>query len=292
MGTGAWTTTAFADYTTTTKATVSLDDFYKTNYSAQDLFKGRHMDPLLDPKNVMRECCDSDEHPYTIPVILALDVTGSMGNAAVKTAKELDRIITSCYDLVQDVEFCIMGIGDLNYDYSPIQISQFESDIRIAQWLDKIYFERGGGGNLSEDYTAAWYMGLHHCDLDCWKRGKKGIIITLGDECPNTYLDTRFLERVTGDNHFQNETVETKDLYPLACEKFDIYHISIDDPDSCYDWYRNTYGVDQKWKNLLGQNYRVSTLDGLAATIVNIIANQTSNISIDSQQDNNDVITW
>lgn len=292
MGTGAWTTTAFANYTTTTKATASLDDFYNTNYSAQDLFKSRHIDPLLDPKNVMRECCDSDEHPYTIPVILALDVTGSMGNAAVKTAKELDKIITSCYDLVQDVEFCIMGIGDLNYDYSPIQISQFESDIRIAQWLDKIYFERGGGGNLSEDYTAAWYMGLHHCDLDCWKRGKKGIIITLGDECPNTYLNAHFLERVTGDNHFQNETVETKDLYPLACEKFDIYHISIDDPDSCYNWYRNIYGVDQKWEKLLGQNYRVSTLDGLAATIVNIIANQTSNIDIDSQQDSNDVITW
>ena len=65
-----------------------------------------------------------------------------------------------------------MGIGDLAYDYAPIQASQFESDIRIAEQLDKIYFEGGGGGNNFESYTAAWYFGVHNCKLDCWNRGE------------------------------------------------------------------------------------------------------------------------
>ena len=67
--------------------------------------------------------------------------------------------MTKLYEDITDVEFMIMGIGDLAYDNSPIQISQFESDIRIAEQLDKLWFENGGGGNDYESYTAAWYMG-------------------------------------------------------------------------------------------------------------------------------------
>ena len=85
----------------------------------------------------MRECCDSEEHPNTIPVILGLDVTGSMGEAAVKTAQALNEIMTTLYSEVNDIEFCTMGIGDLFYDHSPIQISQFESDVRIVEQLEE-----------------------------------------------------------------------------------------------------------------------------------------------------------
>lgn len=109
-------------------------------------FKSCGLNAALDPKNVIRECRDSDEHPNTIPVILALDVTGSMGDAAVAVAKKLNVIMTRLFENIKDVEFMIMGIGDLAYDSTPIQASQFESDIRIAEQLDKLYFEYGGGG--------------------------------------------------------------------------------------------------------------------------------------------------
>ena len=189
MGSGSWTSRSFADYTTTTKG-MAVEDFMDTSFSAQELYKARRLSAALDPKIVMRECRDSEEHPNTLPVILALDVTGSMGGSAVKVAQKLNDIMTELYNdpNVQDIEFCIMGIGDLYCDDAPIQISQFESDIRIAEQLDELYFEGGGGGNSYESYTAAWYMGVNHCDLDCWKRGQKGIIITMGDELPNPYL--------------------------------------------------------------------------------------------------------
>ena len=148
MGYGSWSNSTYADYSKSVGRTVTNINginYVDGNYSAQELYRSRQLDSVLDPKNVVRECCDSEEHPNTIPVILALDVTGSMGNTAVEVAKKLNEIMTNLYEEVSDVQFMIMGIGDLYCDAAPIQASQFESDIRIAEQLDKIYFEGGGG---------------------------------------------------------------------------------------------------------------------------------------------------
>lgn len=270
MGSGHWTSSAVQSYTSTTRG-MSLDDYTTRTFSTQEFFKSRDLAEELDPHKIVRECRDSKEHPNTLPVILALDVTGSMGEAAITTAQALNEIMTILYSKIEDVEFCTMGIGDLAYDHAPIQMSQFESDIRIAEQLDKIYFEGGGGGNGYESYTAAWYMGLYHCDLDCWKRNKKGIIITMGDELPNPHLPLKRLSRIVGDN-IQKGSTDTNNLYKLVTEKFDVYHISIDDDDTCYEIYNRGYHLDDEWIRLLGKdNYFVSSLNKLPAIITKII---------------------
>lgn len=276
MGTRSWSDSDYAAYTCVTKS-CSVDNFTTMSYSAQELYKSRKLADVLNPYKVMRECCDSEEHPNTTPVILALDVTGSMGDSAVKVAQQLNTIMTDIYasGVVPDVEFCIMAIGDLAYDGAPIQMGQFESDIRIAEQLDQVYFESGGGGNTYESYTAAWYMGLNHCKLDCWNRGKKSIIITLGDELPNPYLPAKGIERTVGDK-VQGD-IETKDLLPQALEKFDIYHISVDDRASSYQWNNERHNLDGKWTELLGEeHYKVCNLNNLAKTITNIITSTPS----------------
>lgn len=267
MGGGSWTTQSFTTYSTVTKgATLDSLGNMVTTMSNQEMFKAKRVDKALNPYNVMRECRDSEEHPETTPVILALDVTGSMGDAAVEVAKKLNVIMTKLYDQVKDVEFMIMGIGDLYCDDGPIQISQFESDIRIAEQLDKLWFEFGGGGNMSESYTAAWYMGSRHCDLDCWKRGKKGIIITMGDERLNPYLPEQSLMLQTGDD--LEADVETKNLYEEASEKFDIYHIQVDHGRS---WDKD--GIIKSF-GILGDNFKRANMDNIADVIVDIIMNR------------------
>lgn len=269
-----------------------MDDFASTrNLTVQSVYKAHRLSEVLNPYQVMRECCDSDEHPNTLPVILALDVTGSMGKASVKVAQKLNEIMTELYSDsdVPDIEFCIMGIGDLSCDEAPIQMSQFESDIRIAEQLDAIYFEGGGGGNSFESYTAAWYMGINHCKLDCWDRGQKGIIITLGDELPNPYLpiaikDFRGLKNVVGDTHLQGD-IETADLLNEAREKFDLYHISVNDPNSSYAWNNKGDKLDIAWSKLLGDNnYYIANLDNLASTIVDIVKKHHSNSCSNSNE--------
>lgn len=298
MGSGSWTTTSFVNYATSRGYETDTRGTITSNYSNQEMFKAKNIDASLDPKGVIRECCDSKEHPNTFPVILALDVTGSMGQAAVEISKRLNNIMTKLYEQVEDIEFMVMGIGDLSYDSCPIQASQFESDIRIAEQLEKVYFEFGGGGNSYESYTAAWYFGARHTKLDCWNRGKKGIIITIGDERLNPYLPrTAYycgLSNATGDS--LQADVETKDLYTETAEKFDIYHINVN--------HRGGYDQEQIKKSFLeyldDKHFcTINKLDDITDTIVEIItsANESNNIPevtplVQAETDESGAIVW
>ena len=288
MGSGTWTSTSFTAYTTATKgdyATVDSLGVLRTAATNQEMFKSRALDPALDPKGVTRECVDSEEHPNTVPVILALDVTGSMGDAAVEVAKKLNVIMTDLYSKIKDVEFMIMGIGDFAYDQCPLQVSQFESDIRIAEQLDKVYFEFGGGGNYYESYTAAWYFGVHHCKLDCWKRGKRGIIITMGDERLNPCLPEggRYttIKDYIGDNTQGN--IETKSLYSEVIEKYDVYHLNVQHRGD-YDY----PGIKSSWGEYLDDNhFKTVTMDSIAGEIVGIVESSVNNDVVST-----DGISW
>ena len=271
MGGGRWTEEAFDEYAIGSWG-ISGKEAEKARMSTQQVFRKMRLSNVLNPYEVTRTCHDSEEHPNTVPVILALDVTGSMGAAAVKTATGLNKIITEIFrsGKVRDVEFCVMGIGDLHYDNAPIQISQFESDIRIAEQMDEIWFEGGGGGNVFESYTAAWYMGTRHCDLDCWKRGRKGLILTLGDELPNPYLSAAELKAVTGDS--LQADIETESLLEETQKKYEIYHFSVNDNQSSYRRNQERNNLDGAWSQLLGKDhYRVVTIDSLAGEVSGII---------------------
>lgn len=266
MGSGVFTKASFASYST------SLGRSYDTttNYVSGQKYEAARLDEALDPKKfTIRECANNEEHPNTVPVILALDVTGSMGSACAETAAAIGRIVINLFDRFKDVEFCVMGIGDLAYDRAPIQMSQFESDVRIAEALDKVYMEHGGGGNAYESYTAAWYMGLHHTKLDCFdKQGRKGVIITMGDEPLNPYLPASQLNDAT--NAYAQGDVDTNALYEEASKKFDIFHIAINDDACMYSYYES--GIRNTWGKLLGDRCKVSTINELAKTIEDCVA--------------------
>ncbi len=266
MGYGYWTRDSFISYSAgmgrKTDSAGNLDG----SLTDQQLFTQRELHPRLNPRNVIRECCDSEDHPESVPVILALDVTGSMGMASAEVAKKMNEVMTRLYETLPDVEFLVMGIGDLNYDRAPVQMSQFEADIRIAEQLDLVFMEHGGGGNAFESYTAAWYMGARHTRLDCWKRGKRGLLITMGDEPLNPYLPRKELEYVTGDS--LREDVDTNRLYREAAEKYDIWHLHVchRQPDRYLERVRRSFG------KILPEGHLVETdLDSIADTLVRII---------------------
>lgn len=278
MGSGNWTTTSFVDYSRSTGKKVTSTGSVTSN-NLQDFYKQHTIHDDLVPYKKIRECCDGEDHPATIPVILALDVTGSMGSACIRTAQKLNEIMTSLYNEIPDVEFMIMGIGDLAYDKYPIQASQFEADVRIAEAVDRVYMEHGGGGNCYESYTAAWYFGLYNTALDCWKRGKKGIIITMGDEPLNPYLPGGRLKKALGCQ--SDKDVRTEDLYKEVLDKFEVYHLAIDDYDSSYRYFKND--IETSWGKLLGDHYKAVTLNELPQAIVACItASKNSEIPVDN----------
>ena len=229
----------------------------------------------LDPKSRVRECCNTEEHPNTLPVILALDVTGSMGSACDECAASVANLMKDLYEQFEDVEVCVMGVGDLECDDSPLQVSQFESDVRVAKQMQEIYLEKGGGGNSYESYTAPWYFGLYHTRLDCFdKQGRKGVIITMGDEPLNPALNKRDVERFLGVGLEEQVELKTNKLYKEASKKFDIYHISVEDDRTNYNSDRGSYEeqVDKSFKDVIGDDhYLVSSVNGLQKNIVKCI---------------------
>lgn len=279
MGCGSWSSNDFRDYTMSKRMTLESNGKLSSHYTHQDIFVQRSLHPELNPKNILRECCDSDDHPNSFPVILALDVTGSMGDSAAEVAKQLNPIMTKLYEEIPDVQFMVMAIGDLECDNSPLQVTQFESDIRIAKQLDLVYFEGGGGGNPYESYTEAWYFGSYHCVLDCWKRGKKGLIITMGDEILNPVLFesdvAKFIGYPQNNSQFDlNEDIETTVLYEYASEYYDICHINVE------HGYRrdNDSRIKRSFENVIGEGYFYSsTVNGISETIIDIIKTKYEN---------------
>lgn len=148
MGCGTWTTKDWDSYTTTR-------GFSRTS-SASELYKNSAMKDEFNPKNIdVRESCDSNEHPNSSPIILGLDVTGSMSSVLETVSLKLNTLITEIFkrEPVTDPQIMFLAFGDEYYDRCPLQATQFESDIRIAEQLNDVYFERGGGGNGGESYA-------------------------------------------------------------------------------------------------------------------------------------------
>lgn len=293
MGAGNWTTASYSAY----NSSVGKSYDVTTNRVVGQVFHQSHLDKNLDPRNfLIRECVNTEEHPNTIPIIIGLDVTGSMGSSCKETAEALGVIMENLYKKYKDIEFCIMGIGDLAYDHAPVQMSQFESDVRIAESIDKIFMEHGGGGNSFESYTVAWYMGLRRTSLDAiTKQGRKGIIITMGDEELNPYLPVSQLNEKV--NATEQSDIKTKDLYKEASEKFDIFHIAVDSSDNCY--YRHKEGIANTFGQLLGNRLKISTINELSAKIEECIDDSLSSNGISTETapqpnmvNENGEITW
>jgi hypothetical protein len=225
----------------------------------------------LDPKGVkLRESRDSKDNPNSNALIMALDVTGSMGMVLDSMARSgLPTLVTNIYDRkpVTDPHIMCMGIGDAEAgDQAPLQITQFEADIRIAQQLEMIYLEKGGGGNHYESYALAWYFAAVHTSIDCFeKRGKKGYLFTMGDEEPTPYLRKQDIERVTGD--IVQTDLQISQLLTMVSKQWEIFHLIVEEGSN--GKFPKTH---QGWHEILGQRVlHLSDHTKLAEVIVSAI---------------------
>jgi len=90
------------------------------------------------------------------------------------------------------------------------------------------------------------------------------------DEPLNPYLPKDALANVTGDK-LQGD-VETAELYRDASDKFDIYHIAVDDSETCYNMYAPQ--IDSTWgKYLDSEHLRISRVDEIVDYIIDIVSN-------------------
>lgn len=223
-----------------------------TTKPASEIFSRRSIDNAMNPHGVMlRESRDSDEHPDTVSIILALDVTGSMGSIPHFLVKEgLPHIMGNIIQRgIKDPQLLFLAVGDHECDSSPLQVGQFESsDELLDKWLTDVYLEGGGGGNAGESYLLAWYFAGFHTSIDCFeKRQQKGFLFTIGDEPTLPEIPADSVKKIMGNGQYQNYPASV--LLDKARERYHVYHLHI----------KETSAGSQKrtqdgWKQLMGDN--------------------------------------
>jgi hypothetical protein len=210
----------------------------------QEVFKQRSCHPLMDPKGVrVRESRDSAEHPQSLGIVFALDVTGSMGHIPDLLARQelpnLMRILTTAG--VRDPQVLFMAVGDASADKAPLQVGQFETTAELMdQWLTFSFLE-GGGGDLPESYELALYFLAEHTDMDCWvKRKKRGYLFMTGDAPPFPAVSKHQVDGIIGDR--LDDDIPTEHVVAAVAETFHPFFI-LPSP--------NRSG-ERRWRDLMG----------------------------------------
>jgi hypothetical protein len=218
----------------------------------QQVFQQQSCHPLMNPKGVrVRESRDSAEHPNTLSVVFALDVTGSMGHIpkllATQELPKFMKVLTDCK--VPDPQLLFMAVGDATSDQAPLQVGQFESTAELMdQWLTWSYLEGGGGGTGQESYELGLYFLALHTEMDCWvKRRQRGYLFMTGDENPYPILSRHIVDGIIGDR--LDDDLKVEEVVAELQKTFVPFFII---PDK-----ERAARCERAWRDLLGDHVLV-----------------------------------
>jgi hypothetical protein len=221
----------------------------RASIPAQQVFKQAKCHPLMDPKGVrLRESRDSADHPQSLGIVFALDVTGSMGEIPkIMATQQLPVFMKTLLECkVPDPQLLFMAVGDAVNDHAPLQVGQFESTAELMdQWLTWTYLEGGGGELGQESYELGLYFLAMHTEMDCMtKRNKRGYLFMTGDEIPYPTLSKHVVDGVIGDR--LDEDLSCDEIVAELQKTFIPFFII---PDRA-----RAKRCERRWRDLLGDH--------------------------------------
>ncbi|MBU1180361.1 hypothetical protein KJ885_05435 [Patescibacteria group bacterium] len=202
----------------------------------------KSMHPSMDPKKKpIRECRDSEEHPETVPIAAALDMTLSRGNDYEVVFTKFPRLIGQLIKrgVLLHPQFCFIGYGDAQFDKAVVQLGEFESDNRVDKMLLNLWPERGGGGNGAESAELVAYLGARNMELDCLGRGRKGYFFFNTDEGFYPEVSKEEVERLIGQKLPKN--VSSAKIFEELRKKFHVFCIFQQKP-----WEKRKEDIDKE----------------------------------------------
>jgi hypothetical protein len=264
MGGNPWDEKKWASYSTVASAK-SREALYTRSSAEAPVQSGQ----VINAVNIkMRESRDSVGNPCSTPILIGLDVTGSMGFIAERIAKASLGILVGHIlqrKPVADPHLLFMGIGDaVQRDKAPLQCTQFESDNRIVDQLTDIFLEGGGGGNRFESYDLAWAFAAYKTQTDAWeKRKQKGYLFTIGDEEFPHESSRSYLKEVLGNDCPQS--VSPEELLRAAEERYFVFHITAAEGNYAK---RELQAVEASWKQRIGKRHLTMTDHKFIAEVI------------------------
>lgn len=250
MGINRLDSTAYAAYTSSVdpKSMKVRSTLTAADYTAKSLKKE------FDPKIIkVRESVKSALNPHPTPILVGLDVSGSMGRVVEAMRKGLGTLFEEIIKRhpISDPHVLAMAIGDMDYDSAPVQATQFESDpVVIGPQIEEFYLERGGGGNSHESYLGPLYFALMRTTCDAFKEtpARKGYIFTVGDEETQNILTKNQIQKFFGDQPKKDFSAE--ELVEAVSRNWHYFHVIVEEGSHASGYPRE---VKEAWTNLLGQ---------------------------------------
>lgn len=251
-------------------------DSYNTAHTVgktrAQVFTSTAMKDAYNPALIdVRESRDSAINPNSSNILLGCDVTGSMGMIAEQLMRtDLIKIAEGIYDRkpLPDPHIGILAIGDARSDRAPLQATQFEASIVLADQVRELWLEGNGGGNDGESYSLAHLFAATKTVADSWeKRRNKGVLITIGDEPIHDRVDGEDLARIMGPQ-FSN-TMTKRQCVDLANQTYEVFHIVlVNEGYARMD--RNS--VLKSWNEILPQRViQLTDVAKLSETIVSVL---------------------
>ena len=289
MGNGGWSASNYAANTQSKISSGTSFGYTRQTKSSSVYDWKAHED--LDPKRLagqgspfvgqaVRESRDNTEHPNSLPIVVGFDQTGSMGRVPTITQTKLAGLfgLLLRQGYAEDPQVMIAAYGDAFTDRVPLQISQFESDNRIDENIDKLFLEGNGGGNGGESMALLWYYLAFHTATDAWdKRKKKGYAFFVADEVTHE-VTSQQVKDLIGDGEPLTSDLSAKGLAKAVGEKWDVRILVIDNMSA------QMQGSVKFYEGLFGKDHVlvVEDPDSVTETIALAIGALEGNIDIDA----------
>lgn len=208
------------------------------------------------------------------PVVIACDVTGSMGEWIATIFSKLPYLEhEGKVYLGDDMEISFAAIGDVFNDRYPLQVQPFSSGISMKESLEKLVHEKGGGGTSEESYDLAAMYYANNAEFP--NSIRKPIMIIIGDEGVYSFIAKDHAE--TWAKVSLQDRMEVKELFALLRKKYNVwivrkpYMSTTNYPSSAET------RIQSQWCELLGDDHVVSLpeADRVVDVIFGILAQET-----------------
>jgi hypothetical protein len=185
------------------------------------------------------------------PLVIAVDVTGSMDEWPGIIFEKLPLLYGEVKRYLPDVEISFAAIGDAFSDSHPLQVCPFGAGKALDDRINALYPEGGGGGTAQESYELAGHYYLTRCDMP---KATKPILIFTGDE--GFYdLEAKTVSDVLGTPGVSRPGIEV--MKELA-KKFDTYILRKRYQNGASD---EDARIQKQWKEALGDDRVIQIQD-------------------------------
>lgn len=224
----------------------------------------RGLDKALLPKNRTLECSAKTG------IVIALDVTGSMGDSVKLLYDKLPMLWGQIEQqgYLKDFSISFAAVGDCNSDAAPFQVCDFAEGKKLDKGISKMYLEKGGGGQQCESYEMLAYFYANNVRFT-HPKADKPFFFLIGDEAPYPQLSAGQIEQHFGDR--VQSDIDTKKVFDKVRQKYHFKHLHV--PYSSGSQPPVDQSIQREWKKTIDEDFiKVSEPKSVVDTILGIIA--------------------